>query len=334
MGEKFDLAIIGGGTTGLFAAYYATMRQMKVVLIEAQEQLGGKVMQFLPEKLIYDVGGFPEITGETLVDQMIEQANRHEPEILVGDFVEQIEKTNDKFQLMTAKGKKLSAETVMLATGTGTFHTRRPDEWAEIPDSRFKASVPTSLMDRSSYQDKKVVIASNSKVGIGWAINLQEIASNIVILNSHDTFLQAKQEELAKLQEAGIEVYYNVKITNFLTVNKELEKITFLHNNGQEKTVEADKLLTYHGLELQAAPFETWGISTAKGRISVDHFMKTNVEGIFAAGDIVQYPGKTTLIASGYTEAITAVNHAHMLINPKATEQLYSTVIYQRGKRL
>ncbi|MFC4402117.1 NAD(P)/FAD-dependent oxidoreductase [Gracilibacillus xinjiangensis] len=330
MSEKFDLAIVGGGTTGLFAAYYATMRQMKVVLIEAQDQLGGKVMQFLPEKMIYDIGGFPDVSGEALVEQMIKQAKRHKPKILTGDFLEQVDKIDEQFRLVTAKGEEILTKTVLLATGTGAFHTRRPEEWNELPESSFKTSVPTTLMDMDSYQGRNVIIASNNKVGINWALYLKEMASKVVILNSNDTFLQAKQEELDLLAESDIEVHFHARLYDFLLKNDDkLSHVVFLNEDGHKETIEADKVLTHYGLELQAAPFEKWGIETTKGRISVDHLMKTNMEGIFAAGDIVQYPGKTTLIASGYSEAITAVNHAHLLIDPGTTEQLYSTVIYR-----
>ncbi|SER36284.1 thioredoxin reductase (NADPH) [Gracilibacillus ureilyticus] len=330
MGEKFDIAIIGGGTTGLFAAYYATMRQLKVVIVEAQEQLGGKVMQFLPEKKIYDVGGYPEISGEDLVRQMIQQAARHEPKILTGESVKQIDRENNQFHLVTEKGKEILSNTVLLATGTGTFHTKRPEEWKELPDSEFKTSVPTTLMDKEDYIDKKVIVASNSKVGVNWALYLSELAESVAIINSEHSFSQVKQEELDQLSDANIDVHYNAKLTDFMMDDKDrLKQVAFLNENEDKVTVPAEKLLTYYGLELEAAPFDKWGIETRKGRIVVTPVMATNVEGIFAAGDIVQYEGKTTLIATGYTEAITAVNHAHLFIDPAATEQLYSTVIYR-----
>ncbi|WP_277678542.1 NAD(P)/FAD-dependent oxidoreductase [Gracilibacillus dipsosauri] len=326
--ECVDLIIIGGGTTGLFAAYYATMREMKVMLIEAQEQLGGKVMQFLPEKIIYDVGGFPDISGEALVENMIEQAKRHQPEVVMGDFVEKLTKVNHLFQLETAKGHIVTAKTVLIATGSGTFHTKRPSEWPNLPHSVFKESVPTTLMHKANYEGKKVVISSNSKVGVGWALFLEGLAKEVTLINPADKFLQVKDEDIDSLYKSKVKVYYQVEMTDFIVEGQELTHIE-IKEKGQRIVMEANKLLTYHGLELQAVPFEHWGIQIEKGRIPVTPLMKTNLEGVFAAGDIVQYPGKTTLIASGYTEAITAVNHAHLMIDPKATEQLYSTVIYR-----
>ncbi len=177
-------------------------------------------------------------------------------------------------------------------------------------------------------KEKKVVISSNSKVGVGWALFLEGLAKEVTLINPVDKFLQVKDEDIDSLYKSKVKVYYQVEMTDFIVEGQELTHIE-IKEKGQRIVMEANKLLTYHGLELQAVPFEQWGIQIEKGRIPVTPLMKTNLEGVFAAGDIVQYPGKTTLIASGYTEAITAVNHAHLMIDPKATEQLYSTVIYR-----
>ncbi|SFL94915.1 thioredoxin reductase (NADPH) [Gracilibacillus orientalis] len=327
--ELFDITIIGGGTTGLFATYYASMRNMKVKLLESQSQFGGKVMQFFPEKLIYDVGGYPDILGEDLVEQMISQANRHQPVMLTNRWIETIEKESDHFILYTSNGERHATKAILLATGSGTFHTKTPDNWDTLPFPEFRKRVATNLMNQDKYHNKNVVITANNKVGMGWALHLKETAKSVTIVNPDPKFHQVKEEDLNRLLNSSVQVYLESNITDIDVKENQLQSVA-IHKKEQETiTVKTDELLTYNGLELQATPLDNWDVATYKGRISVEGDMATNTPGIFAAGDIVQYEGKTNLIASGYSEAITAINKAHLFIDPRATEQLYSTVLYR-----
>ncbi|SHN31229.1 NAD(P)/FAD-dependent oxidoreductase [Gracilibacillus kekensis] len=327
--DLFDITIIGGGTTGLFATYYATMRGMKVKLLESQSQFGGKVMQFFPEKLIYDVGGFPAISGEDLVQQMIAQAERHQPVMLTDQWVETIDNDGKHFTLQTSSGDRHLSKSVLLATGSGTFHTKRSDDWHALPYPAFRKQVPTNLMNREKYADKKVVIASNNKVGVGWALYLKDKAESVTIINPDSSFHQVKQNDLDLLLKSSVQVHFQTAFTDLFMENDRLQAIEISNSENEKHIIDAEEILTFHGLELEPTPFDKWEIETRKARITVKGNMATNVSGIFAAGDIVQYDGKTNLIASGYTEAITAINKAHKFIDPTVTEQLYSTVIYR-----
>ncbi|MGN8647161.1 NAD(P)/FAD-dependent oxidoreductase [Gracilibacillus sp. HCP3S3_G5_1] len=327
--ELFDITIIGGGTTGLFATYYATMRNMKVKLLESQSQFGGKVMQFFPEKSIYDIGGYPTILGEDLVEQMIVQAKRHHPVLLTNSWVESIEKKTDHYILTTSNGERHATKTILLTTGSGTFHVKTPGNWDDLPFPEFRKQVATNLMNLHKYKEKNVVVSTNNKVGVGWALFLQDTAKSVTVVNPDQKFHQVKEEDLEQLHKSSVQVYLKSNITDLAVMKNRLQSVKVNKREQEVFTVEADEMLVYHGLELQATPLDHWGVETYKGRISVKGDLATNIPGIFAAGDIVQYQGKTNLIASGYSEAITAVNKAHQLIDPRAVEQLYSTVLYR-----
>ncbi|WP_163539414.1 NAD(P)/FAD-dependent oxidoreductase [Gracilibacillus sp. YIM 98692] len=327
--EIYDLTVIGGGPTGLFATYYATMREMKVKLIEGQQELGGKVTQFFPEKKIYDVGGFPVITGEQLVEQMVEQAKRHQPTVLLGEWVEEIVKERDYFCLQTSEGKNHYSKALLIATALGTFHIKKPSDWEQKPFYQSVDQMPTNLMNQAKYKGKRVAISSDHKIGVGWAKYLKDVAKEITLINPEESFYQAKEEDVELLYKSDVKVFTNAYLDNVEMDEDHLKYIDFIDEGNIKQQAVADELLIFHGLTLQKTPFKKWGIHTDKGRVPVDSRMATNVEGIFAAGDIVNYQGKTTLIASGYTEAITAVNYAHQSIDPKAPVQVYSTVIYQ-----
>ena len=77
--QMYDITIIGGGPTGLFAAFYAGMRQAKVKIIESMPQLGGQLSALYPEKYIYDVAGFPKVKAQDLVDNLKKQAEQFNP---------------------------------------------------------------------------------------------------------------------------------------------------------------------------------------------------------------------------------------------------------------
>lgn len=323
-----DLVVIGGGTTGLFATYYATMRGMSVKLIESQPQLGGKVMQFFPEKRIYDVGGYPEITGEELVEQMTKQAERHQPEIRLNQWVENIYKVDDSyFELVTASGEKHYAKTILLATGNGTFYGKEPDGWKERV--RNKEIAKFTIMNAEQYVNKRVIISSDMKTGVEWGLFLENKAKEIIMVNPDRRFNYTNKADIEKIENSSVKIYYNAKIKDLQVNDNQLSSVTLELPEGKKLNIEADELLMYHGVELKATPFNQWGVELQKGRILVEGDMATNIPGVFAAGDIVSYDGKTGLIASGYSEAITAVNKAHKWIDPKAVEQQYSTVIYR-----
>lgn len=323
-----DLVVIGGGTTGLFATYYATMRGMNVKLIESQPQLGGKVMQFFPEKRIYDVGGYPEITGEELVEQMTKQAERHQPEIRLNQWVENIYKVDDSyFELVTASGEKHYAKTILLATGNGTFYGKEPDGWKERV--RNKEIAKFTIMNAEQYVNKRVIISSDMKTGVEWGLFLENKAKEIIMVNPDRRFNYTNKADIEKIENSSVKIYYNAKIKDLQVNDNQLSSVTLELPEGKKLNIEADELLMYHGVELKATPFNQWGVELQKGRILVEGDMATNIPGVFAAGDIVSYDGKTGLIASGYSEAITAVNKAHKWIDPKAVEQQYSTVIYR-----
>ena len=326
--DIYDIAIIGGGTTGLFATYYATMRGLSVLLIESQSQLGGKVMQFFPEKLIYDVGGLPEITGEELVEQMVRQAKRHEPEILLNQWVDTIEKKDSYFELATAESEVHHAKAVVLATGNGTFYGKTPDGWNDQLNHHQEV-VKFTMMDADQFKNKRVVISSDMKTGVEWGLYLENLAKEIIIVNPDSRFNYTNKSEIEKIENSSASIYYDSKIVDLTVNNQTLNSVKIKLKDEEVIEVEADELLVYHGVELKPTPFKNWGIELTKGRISVKSDMATNLPGVFAAGDIVSYEGKTGLIATGYSEAITAVNKAHKWMDPKAVEQQYSTVIYR-----
>lgn len=327
--ELYDVIIIGGGTTGLFAAFYCGMRDLKTKVIESESVLGGKVLQFLPEKLIYDVGGIPQITGDQLVEQMIEQASINQPTIIFNQWIETITKDEDDiFTLTSSDGTRHQAKAVIVATGTGKFNPVKPE--VDGLESFEQKSVHYTISNLQQFAGKQIMIASNNRVGIDWALTLENIAERVYLVNNKNTFQHASDEELQSLEESSVIVELNSNLIELQGEDGWLDEITIKSDEKSEQRIKVDHLLGYNGLKMVATPFKEWGLETSSGKVAVDHYMATNIEGIFAAGDSTGYPGKTMLIASGYTEGLTAVNSVAKYLNPKAPPQVYSTVIYRK----
>src|SRR5277367_1673057 len=117
-----DLAIIGAGPTGLFAAFYAGLRQMSVKLIDSLDLLGGQLNTLYPEKYIYDVAGFLKILAKDLAHNLVEQAMQYSPGICLGEQVMALEETEPgkMWGIRTSKGTH-PARTILIAAGVGAF---------------------------------------------------------------------------------------------------------------------------------------------------------------------------------------------------------------------
>ena len=117
-----DLAIIGAGPTGLFAAYYAGLRQMSVKLIDSLEIPGGQLTTLYPEKYIYDVAGFPKILAKDLASGLLEQAMFYKPTVCLGEHVQELrfDEAANHYDLVTSR-ETHPVKAVIIAGGIGAF---------------------------------------------------------------------------------------------------------------------------------------------------------------------------------------------------------------------
>lgn len=323
-----DVAIIGGGPAGLFTAFNCGMRGLSTKVLEASKDPGGKVARFYPEKYIYDVGGIPGISGEELVKNMVAQAAMHHQEIITGSLVEQVEKNPEGiFCLTTDKGDRHYSRTVIACSGMGRYDP----VLLEIEGlNQFEGEFLHYMFNKpEKFTGKKVAILSSHRAGIDWAAALEGKADRVYLINESNKFAAAGEEDLDKLNELSAHLHCGNRITSFYEEKGQLKQITLTDEEGGMEEVEVDQLLVYQGIKFIPAPFKEWNIVSERSRIVVSDGMESNLEGFYAAGDAAYYPGKSLLIANGYTEAITAVNSAALYLDSNAPKQMYSTVVYR-----
>ncbi|AIQ60706.1 NAD(P)/FAD-dependent oxidoreductase [Paenibacillus borealis] len=310
-----DLIIIGGGPAGMFAAFYGGMRQASVTLIESMPQLGGQLAALYPEKYIYDVAGFPKITGQELVDNLSRQMELFQSDIRLEEKVVSVVKQDERHFVVTTDKAEYHSKAIIVTAGVGAFEPRR----LEVPDAqRFeKANLHYFVSDLNAYKGKKVLISGGGDSAVDWALMLEPIAEQVTLIHRRDKF-RAHEHSVENLMASKVNVITPSEITE-LHGDEFITKVTLSHIKTKEtQEIEVDSVIVNFGFVSSLGPIAEWGIEIDGNSIVVDSRMETSIPGIFAAGDITTYPGKLKLIAVGFGEAPTAVNNAKVYIDPDA----------------
>ncbi|EGL84166.1 Ferredoxin--NADP reductase [Caldalkalibacillus thermarum TA2.A1] len=317
--DVVDIAIIGGGPTGLFAAFYAGMRQASCKIIESMPQLGGQLSALYPEKYIYDVAGFPKVLAQDLVNYLKEQAFSFDTQVALEETVEDVRKNEEGiFEIKTNKGLHFS-RTVIITAGCGAFSPRKLDvDGAEkFEDSNLHYFVK----DKHAFKGKRVLISGGGDSAVDWALMLEPIAEKVTLVHRRDKF-RAHEHSVEQLMNSKVDIKTPLRISE-LHGDDKIEKVVLANAKTNEKVeeLEVDEVIVSFGFISSLGPIQNWGLHIEKGSIVVNSKMETNIPGIYAAGDIVTYPGKIKLIAVGFGEAPTAVNNAKAYLDPKAKVQ-------------
>jgi thioredoxin reductase (NADPH) len=316
-GDVVDLAIIGAGPTGLFAAFYAGLRQMTVKLIDSLEILGGQLTTLYPEKYIYDVAGFPKVLSKDLSKGLEEQAIQYDTtNVCLGEQVQDVvfDESTKTFQVITQKGTHL-AKAVILAAGVGAFQPKT------LPLSNAKqyegAGLHYFVKSIAVFEKKKVLIVGGGDSAVDWANMLAPVADCVTVIHRRDQF-RAHEDSVVKMKQTScrIKTFFELKS---IGGNGRLETATIFDNRTKdEEVLDLDAVLVNIGFSNSLGPIKNWGLEIEGAQVKVDSMMQTNRPGFFAAGDICVYPGKLKLIATGFGEAAIAVNYAKHYLDPSA----------------
>jgi thioredoxin reductase len=310
-----DILIIGGGPTGLFAAFYCGMRDVSCKIIDSLPEIGGQLTALYPEKFIYDVPGFPKILARDLVDQLHEQAVSAHPEICLNERVETLVRREDGvFQLGTDKGVHLG-RAVILCGGIGVF-TPRPLPGRNSND--FDGKGVYYFIDRlEKFKNKRVLVVGGGDTALDFALMLESVRAQVTLIHRRDQF-RAHEETVRQLEQSSVRVLTFCEL-DAVRGTDWVESVDIMHNRTKDvMALEVDAVVSGLGFSAALGPIANWGLEIDKNEILVNTRMETNIPGVYAAGDIVTYPGKVKLIATGFGEAPTAVNNAKTFIDPKA----------------
>lgn len=324
-----DVIIIGAGPCGLFAVFQCGMLKMRCHVIDVLDAPGGQCVALYPEKPIFDIPAWPEITAEALIARLNEQASPFAPVFHLGQRAEKLEDTSDGgIRVTTSAGTTISARAVIVAGGVGAFGPNRPP-LAGIHDYEGR-SVFYLVARREDFRGRRVVIAGGGDSAVDWANSLAEVADKIYVVHRRDKFRAAPEnvERMRALATTGkVELVIPYQLSGLEGADGVLTGVVVASLKGETRRLDADRLLPFFGLATNIGPIADWELGTDQGRIPVaPASMESTRAGVFAIGDIAEYPGKLKLILTGFAEAAAAAHAAFARVHPgEALHFEYST---------
>ena len=313
---KTDALIIGAGPTGLFTAHQLKLIGLSCEIVDNLDKIGGQCIELYPDKPIYDIPAVPECTGEELTNNLINQIKAFNIPIHLSERVDEVKKENDTWLVKTNAGKTFSTPNVIIAGGVGSFEPRKfaPKECEKFENQ----SILYSIKDKKIFEGKTVSIFGGGDSALDWAVELSK-NSKVNLIHRRDDFrgAQSTVDKVHELAKSGIiNLYTKYQLANANGKNT-LESIDIKHDDGEIKNIKTDYALGFFGLIMQLGPIANWGLNIDKKTIEVDtEKFETNQKGIYAVGDICNYPGKLKLILSGFHEGALAARACFKLARP------------------
>lgn len=314
----FDLTIIGGGPVGLYAAFYAGMREMKTKIIEALPELGGQLTTLYPDKPVYDVPGFPEIKAKDLVSLLIKQAKRYNPTVILNQKAISVDHDRDgNFVIITQTGNKHYTKTIIVAIGIGAFQFNTLDR-PGVKEFEGRG-VYYFVKDFASFKGKRVLVVGGGDSAVDWALNLYPHAEHVTLIHRRKGF-RAYEKNVKELFNSPVEVKLQYELKAILGDVNIKEAIVFHNQTLIEERLPVEAVILALGYKANLGELENWGFEMDGRYIKVNTRMETSIPGIFACGDIVSLEGlgNVKLMATGFGQAAIAVGAAKNYIDPTA----------------
>lgn len=313
-----DIGIIGAGPVGLFAVFEAGLLKMRCHVVDVLPQIGGQLSEIYPKKPIYDIPGFPEVKAQELVDNLRKQIEPFKPTFTLGEKIDSLTKREDgSFILTTSDETTIHCKVVVIAGGLGCFEPRKPE--LQNLESFEGKGIVYMVKDPETFRGKKLVIAGGGDSALDWTIYLSELAESVTLIHRNESFRGAPDSAEKVMELAGrgrIKLLLNSNLQG-VHGNGVVKSVTYMDKDKQVNEIHTDYLIPLFGLSPKLGPIAGWGLQLDKNAIEVNTVdYSTNIEGIFAIGDINTYPGKLKLILCGFHEAALMAQSAFRFVYP------------------
>ncbi len=334
---KADAVIIGAGPVGLFAVFELGLLDLNAHVLDIMTKPGGQCAELYPEKPIYDIPGWPVITGDGLIKKLLEQIKPFKPNFHLGERVEKLERLPDKsFRLTTELGQMFEAKVVVIAAGGGSFESKKPP----LPGiEQYEGKSVFYLVRKiEAFRGRNILIAGGGDSALDWTLNLAPVAKHLTLLHRRDQF-RAAPDSVLKIRALVAEGKIKFELGQLHALEGsggQLSRVIARREDNSTFAIEADTLFPFFGLTMKLGPVANWGLKLNDGLIEVDtEKFQTSEPGIFAIGDINTYPGKLKLILSGFHEATLMSQAAARIVNPdKRIMFQYTTTSTSLHKKL
>ena len=323
MMEKKDIVIVGAGPVGLFTVFEAGLLGLNCVLIDNLDKPGGQCAELYPEKPIYDIPGVPYQTGQEHIDALLKQIEPFNYELYLNQRVDslvEIQYEDENYwEVTTTESNKFLSKNVFIAAGAGSFEPRRPPNIID-PDKYINKGVSYAVKSIDQFKDKNIFIFGGGDSALDWTIELSKISKSLSLVHRRDAFrgAQHSEEMMRKLVSNNDVNLLTPYLIDSIIGNDKVTDVTLKNfESGEIESHKADELIFLFGLNKKLGPLLDWELDLNNKKISVNtENFQTNKDGIFAVGDINDYPGKLDLILSGFHETTLAVQEAYKRIHP------------------
>ena len=239
--------------------------------------------------------------------------------IVLEQSVQDVEKQADGVFKLTTDKEVHYSKAIIITAGNGAFQPRR----IEIEDAKQyeHKNLHYFIDDLTKFAGQNVVVFGGGDSAVDWALMLEPIAEKVTIVHRRDKF-RAHEHSVENLKNSKVEIKTPYIPDQLIGTGEAIETVILKEATGEATvSLDVDAVIVNYGFVSSLGPIKNWGLEIQKNNIVVNSRMETNIPGIYAAGDIATYDGKVKLIASGFGEAPTAVNHAKQFIDPKAKLQ-------------
>ena len=314
--KKTDALIIGAGPTGLFTAHQLKLIGLDCEIVDNLDKIGGQCIELYPDKPIYDIPAVPECTGEELTNNLIKQIEPFKVKFHLNDRVEEVKKNGNTWNVKTNNQKEFEVASIVIAGGVGSFEPRK---FSTKDIEKFEGkNLFYSVRDKSKFKGKNVSIFGGGDSALDWAIELSN-TSKVNLIHRRDGFsgAEASVQKVKELNDQGKLNLYTKYQMDSVGGDNQISTVKIKHDEGEIKELQSDYVLGFFGLIMQLGPILNWGLNINKKTVEVNtENFETNVDGIFAIGDICSYPGKLKLILSGFHEGALAARGCFKYARP------------------
>jgi thioredoxin reductase (NADPH) len=316
MNEEYDLTVIGAGPVGLFSAFYAGMRNLRTLVLEALPRPGGQITALYPEKYIYDVGGFPAILGRDLVTELYKQSNQFGADFKFNERVDSLEQIETgHLRLATPEGTYLS-KTAIIAAGIGAFQPNR----LSVPGAaEFEGrGLSYVVREREKFLGRRLLVVGGGDTAVDWSLELRNWASEVTLIHRFDYF-EAHQRSVLALYDSQVNVHTQNELISISGLDAVEQAVIRDNVTGTERTLNVDDILVCIGFRADLGAINQWGLKLEGRKLSVNRMAETSMPGVYAVGDIAhpQDGISMNLIAYGFGQAALAVGCASHFVHPQ-----------------